>query len=136
MTPDDTNGRISFTAKELLSSMDTKLDRIEEALGRKVDRAMAESMSSRVNALEARIPISEKLISEFYEVQRRTAHLESIVVGREGYQRLDDRVQTLERTAATQTGLSSYRKWLVALAIPSVLSLVGLVVTIAFLFQH
>lgn len=55
------NGKIgvSFTIKELLANLDTKIDRIESKLDSKVDIVVTDALRVQINALDAKIQSSE-----------------------------------------------------------------------------
>jgi hypothetical protein len=88
--PAGENGRITYTVKELLGKLDTKLDVVVAGLAEKAD-----------------------------------AH---------DLERLKDRVTALEGSAATESQLSAYRRWLLVFGTSTVLSVLGLAAAVALKF--
>jgi len=55
----DGNGGVSFTVKEMLTTLDAKIDRIDEKLDRKIDRDEFDRIYGSVSALTTRLGVLE-----------------------------------------------------------------------------
>ena len=134
--------QIRYSVKELLANIDRKLD----ALGSRVDGGLAE-LARRVGVLEARIPVSDDLTQRFLKVEsdfggfeRRFARHEDSAGHPESLRRLTEIAADVEHlrereiasdaVTALMRQMADQRRWLIGLSVGSLLSLVGLTVTL------
>jgi hypothetical protein len=120
--PEDNGERVSFTVKELLARIESKLDTLAANQTNKADVAELAKVDHRVeilevdkNARDGARPHYERLLQEFYVLQKARQDdrdkLDIIVTEGGGPRELRMRVEALERSQAGSDALSTFKRW-------------------------